>query len=59
MTHTYIQTYNIIHTYILYIIIYTYIYNIREYGSTLYVGWPGKKMAAHTFQLQVVSSNLW
>ena len=28
---------------------------IREYGSTLYVGWHGKKMAAYTFQLQVMS----
>ena len=29
--------------------------SIREYGSTLYVGMARKKMAAHTFQLQVVS----
>ena len=28
---------------------------IREYGSTLYVMMTGKKMTAHTFQLQVMS----
>ena len=28
---------------------------IREYGSTLYVGMVRKIMAAHTFQLQVMS----
>ena len=28
---------------------------IREYGSTLYVGMARKKMAAHTFQLEVKS----
>ena len=28
---------------------------IREYGSGKTVGWHGKKMAAHTFQLQVMS----
>ena len=28
---------------------------IREYSSTLYVGMARKKMAAHTFQLQVMT----
>ena len=29
--------------------------HIREYGSTLYVGMAPKKMATHTFQLQVIT----
>ena len=36
----------------MYIYIYIRIY-IREYGSTLYVGWHKKAMAAHTFQLLI------